>query len=199
VKYFDGNLRQARHRALQCNVRDKLPMLPQEKTEAAWKLVVEDLEGSVDAPYGVGAVWSKQAIADATTVGKRTVANMRRIAREYPDAREGTWKEALRRDWAKREKSIEDWKQEKARKMAEQMVKNVGPLFKDAEITAMALEMVSPELPKRLIEEWLGDAEEALLEHYSMRAQELNRPELAEELENALRAVNNAEFTSEAL
>jgi len=194
VTYFDGDLKEARRRALQCNVRDKLPMLPQEKSEAAWRLVVEDLQESEGRPYGAGAVWSKQDIVDATTIGERTVANMRRIAREHPEARAGTWKEALRSDWGTRDKPIEDWKQEKARKMAEQMLKNVGPLFKEVDITAIALEMVSPELPRKLIEEWLSEAEEVLLEVLSERANELNQPELAAALEEAMRAIHNAPF-----
>jgi hypothetical protein len=194
VTYFEGDLKAARRRALQCNVRDKLPMLPQEKAEAAWRLVVEDLEGSEGTPYGAGTVWSKQDIADATTVAPSTISNMRRIAREYPDARHGTWKDARQRDWGDREKPDEDWKEAKARKMAEQMVKNVGPWFKDADITAMALQMVSPDLPQRLIEEWFPVAREVVLETYREEAEEINRPELGEALEDAMRAIRAALF-----
>jgi hypothetical protein len=193
VKYFEGNLKDARLKALTCNVKDKLSMLPQEKSEAAWCLVVEDIEGSTGTPHGAGKAWSKQAIADATTVSPRTVSNMRQIAFEYPETRNGTWAQARRRTGPQQDPD-HDWKLEKARKMAEQMLRNVGPLFKNPELAAMALAAASPELPGKLIEEWWDEAVDAVVEGLSENARECGMPELADRLEGAVAEIRRAGF-----
>jgi hypothetical protein len=89
-------------------------------------------------------------------------------------------------DWGDREQPIEDWKEEKSRRMAEQMAKNVGPGFKEPDLVAMALAKINPELPARLIEEWASEAQEAVVTALGTYAEETGRPDLAEALENVV-------------
>ncbi len=58
-----------------------------------------------------------------------------------------------------------DWLEEKAQKLAGQIVKNVGQeLVRDADITARALEIIDEDLPTALIYAWLDRAQEVLLD-----------------------------------
>jgi ParB-like chromosome segregation protein Spo0J len=66
VEVFQGSLDDARFTALQSNCRDKLPMKPEDKTEAIWRLVQEDRGHS------------KQQLVDLGLVSNGTIGNMRK-------------------------------------------------------------------------------------------------------------------------
>jgi hypothetical protein len=196
VEYFDGALKQARRLALQRNVKDKLPMSREEKAEAAWRMMLEDLDASERQGEGVGSFWTREEISAASTVSLRTVSSMRAIARQYPEARKGTWREARTLNWRADDDTNRDWREEKARKVAEQIGKNVGHWLKDPEITARALEIVSPSLVDGLIDQWRPQVFEAVQLWAEEYAEEVRQPELAVKFDAALRALFDADHPS---
>jgi hypothetical protein len=174
VEVFTGTLTEARMRALLCNVKNKLPMTQQAKSEAAWRITKENL-GELEA----------EQVAHWTGVSRRTIFYMRstwkelnerndkapieeRVDREslleltWPRARAKLNGETLDDDF-----DPADWKRQKAQAVIDLMQRHniTAGLLQDTEITALVLEMLSERLPERLIETWA----------YS-------RPELIEEL-----------------
>lgn len=159
VEVFAGSLTEARVRALACNVKDKLAMTPQAKSEAAWRITKEDLGGL-----------KADEVARLTGVSRRQVFNMKSvwkdlISREDIDdvdrARlpELTWEQArAMRSGITTEGDFdpEDWKQQKAQKVIDLMQRHnvTAGLLEDPEITALVLEMLSERLPAALIERW---------------------------------------------
>src|ERR1700688_252549 len=107
-------------RALASNVKDKLPMTAQAKSEAAWTITKENL----------GNLKAKEVIS-LTGVSMRQVRNMRRVWRELNE-REGidrgdlmklTWEQA-RRLWEGQTVEMGDfdrdaWKQQKAQEVVD--------------------------------------------------------------------------------
>jgi ParB-like nuclease domain len=142
VVVFAGSLTEARVKALASNVKDKLPMTDQAKSEAAWTITKEDL-GDLTAAQ----------VRQVTGKSIRTVRSMRRIWRELKE-REGididglrklTWEQA-RRLWDGKTVEMGDfdrdeWKQQKAQEVVDLIRRhNVAKgLLDDPEVTALAL------------------------------------------------------------
>jgi hypothetical protein len=149
VRHFDGPLREAWIEALRCNVKDKLPMTMSDKREAAWKLVKRGGHTQVKIHYLTG-------------YGVRSIATMYGVWKTSRDmVRDKTWKEVLANRSSKEGTNSEDWFEERAQKLAEQMLKNAGPgVVRDPDITARALEIISDKLPDGLIRAWLDRARE---------------------------------------
>lgn len=171
VDVFMGTLDQARLRAIEGNIKDKLRLTPQQKSEAAWTITKENI-GNL----------KPEGIAERINISRRQAFNMKSVWRglnERTDLTEEqreklpaiTWGQArdLKRggdgiaaeDW-----DAETWIDEKADALADLIrKKNVEhALTKDPEITARALSRVSASLPQLLIEEWSGDYRELIVE-----------------------------------
>jgi hypothetical protein len=170
VKYFEGTVAQARDEALRLNIKDKLPLSRGEKFDAAFRMVKRD-----EKTY--------EQIKDITTVSVRTIATMAGVLRDHPEAKDYAWGRARALQFPKREENDRhDWREEKAQKLAKQLIKNVGVGFvRDADITARALEIIDENLPAALVREWPDRAQEVLIDV----VREENE-KLAEELERAL-------------
>ena len=90
------------------------------------------------------------------------------ILKEHGDAvREKRWAIARSLQWGDKEEANpgEDWVEKKARKWAQQIFKNLGPdalASVKGDVLARALEIVNPELPSILINEWREQALETL-------------------------------------
>jgi hypothetical protein len=170
VEVFAGTLSQARLRALACNVKDKLAMTTQAKSDAAWRITKENL----------GELEAKQ-VAQLTGVSPRTSFSMKSTWKELnerkdltDDARAKlpklTWKQARdMRDGKKLEMTdfdYNDWKYQRAEEVIDLMRRHnvIEGLLKDTGVTALALQMLHEDLPERLIEEWAGDHQELIEE-----------------------------------
>jgi hypothetical protein len=174
VEYFEGSVHDAKIRALEENKKNKLPLGDEGKREAAWKLLVR---GNADKARR----YTQARISEITTVPLRTVKRMASVLKKHGKGVSGmTWAKARRKDWDEEFKADDNWKEKKARKLAGQFMRG-DSLTKDAEITAMALEMVSSHLPKMLVSEWHHAATDDLIE----RVREIN-PDAAERIEQAL-------------
>jgi len=172
VKYFEGTVSEAQDEALRLNIKDKLRMTRAEKFDAAFRLVKRETQ-------------TYAAIKEATTVSLRTINTMAKVLREYPEAAKHTsWRSALW-SYTRRLKIADDdndreidWREEKAQKLAQQLIKNVGVGFvRDTDITARALEIIDEALPGALVSEWIDIAQEILLaalrEENNEKAEEL--------------------------
>jgi len=169
VKYFDGTVTEARDEALRLNIKDKLPLSRAEKFDAAFRMVKRN-----EKTY--------EQIRDITTVSVRTLATMAAILRDHAKAMDYTWSRARALQFETSEEDGRlDWREEKAQKLAKQLVKNVGlGFFRDADITARALEIIDENIPASLIGEWIETAKDVLVDF----VREENE-RLAEELERA--------------
>jgi hypothetical protein len=170
VEVFTGTLSQARVRALACNVKDKLPMTTQAKSEAAWRITKEDLGGlKAEQLAHLGLVSRRQAFYMSGTWKE---LNERKDLNDEDRARlpKLTWKQARdMRDGKKLEMTdfdYNDWKYQKAEEVIELMRRHnvTAGLLKDLGVTALALQMLHEDLPERLIEEWAGDHQELIEE-----------------------------------
>jgi hypothetical protein len=171
VKYFEGTVTQAQDEALRLNIKDKLALSRGEKFDAAFRMVKRN-----EKTY--------EQIKDITTVSVRTLATMAALLRDHPVAKDYTWGRARSLQFPKREDDDRhDWREEKAQKLAKQLIKNVGVGFvRDADITARALEIIDEDLPAALIGEWIDTAKDVLVD----AVREENEP-LANELTLAFR------------
>ncbi len=179
VKHFKGTLKEAQACAMKVNAKNKVPMTQPEKSEAAWRMLVD---GERDPAWSR----SRKEIREATTVSLRHLKRMAASLRELgSEAFKMTWAEVCKAKWAKEleamgEEGLEGWKEEKARKLADHLLK--GPnLLKDPEVTARALRMVSIHLPGLLTDQWPQEARETVL--VAVREQ---RPDKAGAVEDAL-------------
>jgi hypothetical protein len=168
VEVFTGSLTDARVRALASNVKDKLPMTTQAKSEAAWRITKENL----------GDLTAKQ-VMELTGISLRQVRYMNQVWREL-NAREGGDRDALMKlTWPKAsavwknpdETSSADfdqdtWRERKAREVVDLIRRtNVAAgLMQDVEVTALALQRLSDKLPEALMEQWAGDYPELIEE-----------------------------------
>jgi hypothetical protein len=112
-------------------------------------------------------LYSKKRIVEMTTVSDGTVATMRRILAAYPESQDVSWQEAQRHKWGNQQDDFDqdEWVTKMATKMAKQIAHNVGPyLTRRPYITALALEMLHPDLPKELIRNWYTEACEVIKE-----------------------------------
>jgi len=172
VKHFEGTVSEAQDEALRLNIKDKLRMTRAEKFDAAFRLVKRGTQ-------------TYAAIKEATTVSLRTINTMAKVQREYPKAAEHTsWRNALWSYTRRLEIADDDndrkidWREEKAQKLAQQLIKNVGVDFvRGTDITARALEIIDEALPRALVSEWIDIAQEVLLaavrEENNEKAEEL--------------------------
>jgi hypothetical protein len=166
VVVFAGTLSQARLRALDCNVKDKLAMTTQAKSEAAWRITKENL-GELEA----------EQVADRTSVSRRQAFYMKstwkelnerndkatieeRVDREsllkltWPQARAMRNGETLDDDF-----DPDNWKHQKAQAVIDLMQRHnvTAGLLQDIEITALVLERLSESLPADLVSWWARD------------------------------------------
>jgi hypothetical protein len=160
VDVFAGTLSAARVRALECNVKDKLAMTAQAKSDAAWRITKEDLGGL-----------TATQVAQLTGVSRRQVFYMKRVWRELNerndnapiedrvDLLELTWMQArakLNGEPLDEDFDPDKWQQQKAQAVIDLMQRHniTAGLLQDIEITALVIEMLSESLPARLIETW---------------------------------------------
>lgn len=170
VKIFKGDLDNAIAEALRGNSRDKLPMRAHEKSEAAWRLVI-----STKLP--------KAVIANASNRSERLVGYMREarlvLLKSNPNIPLDSlkWVDALALSKGK-ELAENEWGDDaievKAQTLANNMCRALGrdKLSVSIEVTARALEIISPQLPFLLAEYWKDYAESLDLEHESEYAEE---------------------------
>ncbi len=164
VLHFSGTLEDAWLKSLSANTADKLPMVLKDKWEAAFKLVKRRVSGGLDM------TWEK--IAHAAVVGPRLVYKMQSAfimaQADHADAGDWSWGETLgklRDKTTKYEAGSVEFREEAARKMADQILKAVGMnLTANPDITALALGMISEELPRALIEEWTFEVRDVLIQ-----------------------------------
>lgn len=175
VRVFEGTLEEARLAALDGNVRDKLRMSGPEKREAAWKLVKEGKLSKADIV--------KRGVASEGTVGA-----MRRVLKKLKDdgidPTKLSWGQARRVGTDDNELDAEEWKEKKARKIVDALLKaKIGQgLAKDPEVTALALQMLNPTLPGALVREWWFDDPDIKSElAEELRRDEANPYDLVEE------------------
>ncbi len=192
--YFKGNLEAAFLKSLDINIRDKLPISRMDKFEAAFRLVKHKTR------YHHSMTWEE--IAQRAVVSERLVYKMQAILREHRKAREWSWGKTLEKIVnAERvyKPGSDEFRDEHARKMAEQIMSKVGMnLTANPDITAKALAMISEELPRALIDEW----EEEAIEVFIQKAQEANNDEAERALKDAfgrLSAARAEAFMAELL
>ncbi len=151
VAYFEGSVVEARLKALELNIKDKLPMTLADKYEAAWVLAKEGKEN-----------YSKRQIKDLTTVSESTVATMRRILRDHPEAEGFPWSRAKGLQFeSDGDFDANKWLDEAAEKLTQQLLKVVTvKLLRNPEVLAESLRRIDPSLPSRLVQEWSEEAYE---------------------------------------
>jgi hypothetical protein len=167
VKHFNGSLKEAEALALRLNVKNRLPMTQDAKSEAAWRMLVAGLNDPT---------WRRthEEIMRATTASRTNIKRMARALRALGDkAMHMSWADVRKELRSQQqdemdEASRRDWKEEKARELADYLIKGPTNLIRDPEITARALTMVSSLLPGLLVGEWPEEARESLL--VAMRA-----------------------------
>jgi hypothetical protein len=174
VQYFDGSLEEAYFKSLDLNIRDKLPIVRQDKWEAAFRLVKHKMR------YAQSLTWEE--IAQRAVVSERLVYKMQATLRENPEAFDWSWGKTLgnvRDQQVDYQPGSDEFRNEHARKLADQIMSKVGiNLTANPDITAKALAMISEELPRALIEEWQEEAMEVFIQ----RARDVD----SEEAEQAL-------------
>jgi hypothetical protein len=164
VEHFSGGLEAAWHRSLEANIRDKLPMTRQDKYEAAFTLVKHKVARDQDTPC--------EELAVRAGVGPRVVYKMqselRKALVDDKDASKLRWTQMLRNmeeRTARGRGGDDDFRDEWARRLADQIMAKVGTnLTANPDITAMALRMISEQLPRALIEEWMEEVVDALIQ-----------------------------------
>ena len=189
VRHFNGTLKEAEATALSLNVKNKLPMTRDARSEAAWRMMVA---GAKDA------AWKRthKEIMKRSLASRSTVKRMAFALRTLGDEALGmSWADVRKRSFQQEMEAMDDhdkkdWKEEKARELADYLVKGQS-LTKDPEITARALEMVSGLLPGQLTSEWPAEAREAL----TAAVQELV-PDKADGFTEALQAMDTADWNS---
>ena len=184
VDYFKGSLQAAFFKSLDANIRDKLPITRKDKLEAAFRLVKHKVRHHLSMPW--------EEIAQRAVVSERLVYKMRAVLQETPQASEWSWGDTLgkiRDSQADYRPGSDEFRNEHARKMADQIMSKVGlNLTANPDITAMALAMISEELPRALIEEWEEEAMEFLIQ----QAREANSEDTEQVLKEAFGRLSSA-------
>lgn len=157
VIYFAGSPLEALVEAGRENAKDRLPMLPAEKTQRAWSLVRE------------GIKLSKSQIMAAAAVSEGTVANMRRLLKEFMDAGEDppeNWREALRGVNPPANEFDEEWVDKQASEWAERLRKALPVIDSKGKVAVLARALISfsPNRVEALVEA-LAVELELTLEH----------------------------------
>jgi ParB-like chromosome segregation protein Spo0J len=204
VVHFNGGLEDAWLKSLDANIRDKLPITREDKYEAAYTLVKHKVRRDLNMTW--------EEIARRATVSERLIYRMQRELKkaleEYEYAKSAlakndddtelpedpyrlSWKESLRtqRDKAGEYEPGEEFRNEHARKMADQIMSKVRMnLTANPDITAMALRMISEQLPRALIEEWEQEAIDVLIQ----QARDADSEDAEQALKRARELLNDA-------
>jgi hypothetical protein len=133
-----------------------------------------------------------ESIADKAVVSERLVYKMQAVLRANPEARGWSWGKTLGKTQnieADYRPGSEEFRDEHARKMADQIMSKVGMnLTANPDITAKALAMISEELPRALIEEW----PEAVMEVLIQQARDANSEDAERALIGAFEQLDSA-------
>jgi len=153
AEVFVGNLRDAERAALRGNNRDKLPLTPEDRTEAAWRLVRQKNERD-----------SIKTIMEDTGASKGSVNNMRAALAKLEeqghtadDIKGFSWSTARRKaENTPEDKDHGDWIEAEAQKLVDDILRyKLGArLTKNPDVTAVALLKLNPALPEALMAEW---------------------------------------------
>jgi ParB-like chromosome segregation protein Spo0J len=156
VEIFDGTVDEARIEALVRNSKDKLRMTKEDKTEGAWKLVKE------------GSDLTVERVAEITQKSERQVYYMRSAWKQLhalPPERVPKDKSLSALTWRQArqvldEKAVDfdadDWREQQAEKLVDELLKAKIVLSKHPDITALAIERIDPDLPRALVLEWFN-------------------------------------------
>jgi hypothetical protein len=150
---FNGDLKTAERVALRANNKDKLALTPEDRTEAAWRLVRQrDPQDSI------------KSIMEDTGASKGTVNTMRATMRKLEelgnspeDISAMSWANARWNAKGGREDHEHaDWIEAEADKLVEDIRRfKLGTRFtKNPDVTALALTKLNPALPEALMMEW---------------------------------------------
>lgn len=134
VTYFEGSPSEALVEAGRENAKDRLPMLPSEKSQRAWSLVREEVK------------LSKAQIMVAASVSDGTVGSMRRVLREFLEAGEEpplTWREALRGVNPPPPEFDEDWVEKQAAEWAERLRKVLPVIDTTGKVAVLARALIA--------------------------------------------------------
>ncbi len=154
--WFGGTVREAVDEAIRLNSKDRLNVSQQDRTEAAWKLVLLGKH-------------SKSEIVKLCQVADGTVGKMRRLMKLYEDKNDvgaklfrkrlgeeledTKWMVARLAYAGVEPKAIDD--EERAAKLAKALNRRMTNLLsRDPRITARALEIYNPGLPRELMKVW---------------------------------------------
>jgi hypothetical protein len=164
-KWFSGSVREAVDESMRLNAKDRLNVPLADKAEHAWKRTL----------LGWG---SKADVAKLCGVGEGTVAHMRRIVRlakggseqgaefrRRTGGRDGlkdtSWYQAKLAEHGLEPKKIGE--EEQAEKLARRMRARLEDLLsRDPKVTARALELYDPELPKGIAKAWRVEAKDTV-------------------------------------
>lgn len=146
IRVFAGSVAEAELEAGCENHKDKLPVSKQSKLEHAWTLVKRDIH-------------SIARITQATGASPRTISNMRvkrtEIIERGDDPSAFSWKDA-KEGWRRDDDyDREGWIESKASELAKRMCEDRSvKLVQWPEVLVKAIEMVSMDLPRRLVQCW---------------------------------------------
>jgi hypothetical protein len=179
AQFFNGSLEEAYLKSLDLNIRDKLPIVREDKFEAAFRLVKHKMRR---------ADWMTwDSIAQRAVVSERLVYKMQTTLRENPKAFDWSWGQTLgqlRDQETDYQPGSDEFRDEHARKLADQIMSKVRiNLTANPDITAKALAMISEQLPYALIEEW----EDKVREVFLQRARDIDNDEAHQALSKAFR------------
>lgn len=184
VAYFKRSLYEAFLKSLDANIRDKLPITRKDKLEAAFRLVKHKIR------HDTLMTWEE--IAQRAVVSERLVYKMAAVLRATSEASEWSWARTLMNAQERDndyQLDSDEFRNEHARKMADQIMAKVRMnLTANTDITAMALAMISEQLPRALIEEWEGEA----VDYFIEQARETNSEEVEDALREAFRRLDTA-------
>jgi hypothetical protein len=153
---FTGSLDDAVREALRRNSKNKLPMTARDKTEAAWRLVKQGKSG--EWPDSISETMK------LTGVGKGTVNRMRAAWTELHNGQHGDDKKLRDLGWGQAQAKLEgtgaqafdegSWLEKRAQNLADDIRRAKLHLSKNIEVTALALEILDPQLPEALRAHW---------------------------------------------
>jgi ParB/Sulfiredoxin domain len=158
-QWFTGSVREATDASVSNNDVVKLELRPEDRYENAWKREL------LNDPY-----WSKSRLVSICGVGERTVSEMRRAKKAYQGNDEfsirfraalketcGTFEELSELSWWKVKQVLNGTEERaydleaEALKLAHYLRNRIqGRLSENPKVTARAIDIYDPELPKRL-------------------------------------------------
>ncbi|MCE4225917.1 ParB N-terminal domain-containing protein [Methylobacterium sp. C25] len=146
VKIFNGSVSEAQLEAGRENHKDKLPVSKENKLEFAWVLVRRES-------------FSIAEIQASSGVSPRTISNMRaqkkKLVERGDNPWEYSWKGAQRDATIDQEFDRDKWIEEKSDELAQRMCTDRSvKLVAWPEVLSSAIQKVSGELPRKLVEQW---------------------------------------------